>query len=235
MIPKKIHIVWNHRDIIGSDAPMIQHGLKNLIELNPDWQLTIYTPEDIDHDLRSILSQKNFEAVKSLHFVSLTDLWRMHKMYRDGGLYMDLDRLVNKPLSDIMDAETKWVCPTHDEYDFSNDFLMSDPGNPVFATAAEMYMSRVLQGWVHQYLLGPQTFMHACTLEICGEIIDINPGQQKFQEIREKMSQVSWIRTYREVKHNDMIVYQGPLGDELETMKRSFYAQEGVKHWTGEW
>jgi hypothetical protein len=36
MIPKLIHVVWNHRDILYSDHPLITNGLHNLIKLNPD-------------------------------------------------------------------------------------------------------------------------------------------------------------------------------------------------------
>jgi hypothetical protein len=235
MIPKRIHIVWNHKDVVNSTAPMITHGLRNLIDLNPDWELTVYTPEEVDRYLRDSTTAAEYDLIATRNHVSKTDLWRMIKMYNEGGLYMDIDRLVNIPLSDIVDDSVSWVCPTHDEYDFSNDFLLSSPGNPVFATTAKMYIHHVRQGWTHQYLLGPQIYMHACSLEICGEVIDINPGLEKFDMLRNLIAQHSWMRTYREIRHNDMIVYRGPLGDELETMKRSFYAQEGVRHWTGEW
>jgi len=32
-----------------------------------------------------------------------------------------------------------------------------------------------------------------------------------------------------------MLIYRGDQGDELEWIKRDFYAKEGVKHWTGDW
>ena len=37
------------------------------------------------------------------------------------------------------------------------------------------------------------------------------------------------------VPPNDTIIYKGNIGDELEVLKRDFYAKEGIKHWTGEW
>ena len=229
-------MVWNHREILHSDEPMIIHGLRALIDLNPDWTVTLYTPPDIDQYLREYLQHHEYQMVCGRNFVSRTDIWRMIKMFNEGGLYMDLDRLVNIPLCHILDDDrVTWVCPTHDEYDFSNDFLLSAPGNPVFAITAQMYLQRLQQGWHQQFLLGPQIFMHACTLELCGEIIDINPGQEKFDFIRQRIAQYSFIKTYREIRHNDMIIYRGSMGDELESMKRQFYAKEGVRHWTGDW
>jgi mannosyltransferase OCH1-like enzyme len=235
MIPKKIHVVWNHREVLNSQEPMIQHGLRNLIDLNPNWEVTLYTPNEIENYLRNNLTQIDYDIVRDKHFVSKTDIWRYLLMYEVGGLYIDLDRLCNRPLDPLIDQQTAWVCPTSEDYDITIDFLMSAPGNPVFRNAAQMYVTRRRQGWNHQYLLGPQTYMHAATLEICGEIVDINPGVEKFAEIRNKMAQFPFIKTYREVRYNDMIIYQGPLGDELESMKRDFYRKEGVQHWTGDW
>jgi hypothetical protein len=53
--------------------------------------------------------------------------------------------------------------------------------------------------------------------------------------IRDKFKKINFIKTYREVPPNDTIIYKGNIGDELEVLKRDFYAKEGIKHWTGEW
>jgi len=70
---------------------------------------------------------------------------------------------------------------------------------------------------------------------LCGEIVNTDPGIEKFDFLRQKISEMSFISTYREVPYNDMVVYRGPLGTELETMKRDFYKKEGITHWTGDW
>lgn len=237
-IPKIAHVVWNHREVVNSDHPLIVHGLRNLIKLNPDWKVTVYTPEDIDTDLKNWLDNNDYVMMKEVHFVSKIDLWRQFKMYKEGGLYMDLDRLYNIPMCDIIDQNTLWILPTTKEYDVSCDFMCSAPGNPVFKRAYEMYLDRRKNGWnkdTDQYFLGPQTYMHAVTLELCGEIINTDPGKEKFEIIRKKIAELPFAKTYREIPYNDMIVYQGKMGDDLEWIKRDFYAKEGVKHWTGDW
>jgi hypothetical protein len=70
---------------------------------------------------------------------------------------------------------------------------------------------------------------------LCGEIINTDPGKEKFEFLRSKIAEYPFIKTYREVPYNDMVVYRGNMGDNLEWIKRDFYAKEGIKHWTGDW
>lgn len=235
MIPKIAHIVWNHKEILKSNHPLIVNGLHNLIYLNPDWNVILYTPDEIEFYLKNILTQENYDLVKNRHFVSKIDLWRLFKMYLDGGLYMDLDRMVNIPLFEVAPEGIEWVLPTTKEYDFSCDFIMSAENNPAFKTAFEMYLTRLQSGWTDQYFLGPQTYMHAISYTLCGEIVNTDPGVEKFQMLRDKISEMPFVRTYREVPYDDMVIYKGDQGNTLEMIKRDFYAKEKIRHWTGDW
>jgi hypothetical protein len=235
LIPKKIHLVWNHRYITDSKHPLITFGIRQLIDLNPDWEVTVYVPSDIESDLQSALTPEDYALVKERHFVSKIDLWRLFKMYHEGGLYVDIDRLCNKSLSTIIDENTQWVCPTSGDFDVTCDFLLSAPFNPVFLNGIKLYIQRLREGHTSQYFLGPQTYMHAVTLTLCGELINTNPGVEKMNYIRDRIRQLPFAKTYKELPPSDTILYSGPLGEKLEELKRDFYASENVKHWTGEW
>lgn len=235
MIPKIAHLVWNHRGILDSDHPMIVNGLHSLIRLNPDWKVTVYTPDEVEGYLAAALSPEDYTLVKGRHFVSKIDLWRQFKMYEEGGLYMDLDKMVNVPLSDIVTEGVEWVLPTTKEYDFSCDVMLSAPNNPAFKNCYNMYLDRLRRGLTNQYFLGPQTYMHAVSFTLCGQMVNTDPGVEAFEMLRAKMSEIPFIRTYRETPHDDMLLYRGDRGDELEWIKRDFYAKEGIRHWTGDW
>lgn len=235
MIPKIAHVVWNHKGVLTNYHPFLTNGLHNLISMNPDWAVTVYTPKDIEYDLRHVLSDHHYNLVKNRHFVSKIDLWRQFKMYFEGGFYMDIDRLYNIPLSDIIDDGIKWVLPITKDYDFSCDIMLSAPNNPAFMKVAELYLNRVDRGWNDQYLLGPQTYMHGVSLTLSGKIVDTDPGAEQMNHLRSIMREHSFIKTYTEYPPGDTITYAGSLGSSWEQLKRDFYASEGVKHWTGEW
>lgn len=237
-IPKIVHMVWNHKRVVDSQSPMILNGLRKIIDLNPEWEVILYTPDEVEEYLKDALERRDYNIVKDKHLVSKLDLWRAMKLFSEGGVYIDIDRFCNVKLSDLASEGIKWVLPTYRDVDFSCDFMMSAPQNPAFAKTVELYLQRRRIGNNNQYFLGPQTYMHGVTSVLCGQVIDSNPGQQVFNQIREVISQASFIKTYREDPPNNTIIYNPSDTDpvlDLETLKREFYADEGVTHWTGEW
>ena len=236
MIPKKVHLSWKTKDLLDSESPLITEGVKKLIELNPNWEVTIYDDAEVDAYLQDKLEPQLYALIADKHIVQKTDLWRLIKLYIEGGLYMDIDRFVNTPLDDLVDEDTKWVVPTCRDYDFSHDFMMTAPQNPAYQVAANLYLERLKQGHNSIYFLGPQTYMHAITMVLMGEMINTDPGIEVFEKIREKMEASGFIKTYREDPPYDTIIYRnGTLGLNWEQEKRAFYAESGLKHWSGEW
>jgi mannosyltransferase OCH1-like enzyme len=236
MIPKKIHLSWKTKDLLASESPLITEGVKKLIELNPNWEVTIYDDAEVDAYLQKHLEPTLYALIANKHIVQKTDLWRLIKLFEEGGLYMDIDRFVDTPLDDLIDEGTKWVVPTCRDYDFSHDFMMTAPQNPVYSTAIHLYIQRLQEGHNNIYFLGPQTYMHAITLVVMGKMINTDPGVEVFDRIRETMDAAGFIKTYREDPPYNTIVYrEGALGLNWEQEKRKFYAEAGLKHWSGDW
>ena len=161
MIPKIVHLSWKTKDLLDSDSPLVQEGMKKLVELNPDWDVQISTDDEVDSYLQAQLEPKIYELIADKHVVQKTDLWRLIKLFTEGGVYVDIDRFVDTPLDELVDKDTKWVVPTCRDYDFSHDFMMTAPQNPVYQMAANLYVQRLQKGHNSIYFLGPQTYMHA--------------------------------------------------------------------------
>lgn len=235
-IPKIVHMSWVKKYIANHPSDFIQNGLGNLIRLNPEWKVTIYEDHEIEEYIKSKLGINEYKLFENTSIVEKSDIWRLLKIYFEGGLYSDLDRLHNIPLNNIIEKNTKCVLPTCLDLDFSHTFMMSAPQNPIFSTTIDLLLQRRFQGYRHVYFLGPQTYMHGVTKTLFGEIIDSNPGKEKFDEIRKALSQVSSIKTYRETGPGDLITNKLNITEEeYEKQKRAFYAEFGIKHWTGEW
>lgn len=243
-IPKKVHISWNDKDVLEHPSPLIQNGLRNLVAMNPDWEVTISDDADIDAQLQHYLPGDDYALIRDAHIVAKSDAWRLCKLLHEGGLYIDIDRFYNIPLADISTPETKWVLPTYQDYDFSQDFMLSSPGNPAFAETLRLQFERRRQGHQNIYLLGAQTYMHAVTTALTGRMINTDPGTDAFAEIRARLSTLPFIQTYRETSPYDTVVYRhdperfqtdASNTTDWETLKREFYASYQVRHWTGEW
>jgi|688.fasta_scaffold210651_2 hypothetical protein len=234
-IPKIAHVAWKTKDVVNSQSPLILNGLRKLIDLNPDWTVTVYDDNEIDEYLRNTLNKRDYNLIKDIHIVEKSDLWRLFKLYNEGGLYMDIDRFYNVPLSEIVTDGIKCVLPTCLDWDFSQDFMLTEPKNPIQAQTIELILKRRYEGHKNVFFLGPQTYMHALTMVIFGEMINTNPGVEKFNEMRKYLEQISFIKTYRESPPNDTIVYRGEKIIDWENIKRQFYAESNIKHWSGEW
>lgn len=235
MIPKKIHISWKTKDLLDSDSVMVTEGVKRLKELNPDWELTIHDDADVDQYLKEQLELEVYALIADKHVVQKTDLWRLIKLFTEGGLYIDIDRFVDTPLNELLDEDTRWVLPTCQDHDFSHDFMMTAPSNPAFLNAANLYIQRLQEGHTSVYFLGPQTYMHAVTITLLGQTVDTNPGETVFGKIRQVIENSGFIKTYREDPPYSTIVYRGNMAVNWENEKRSFYAASGLKHWSGDW
>ena len=236
MIPKIVHMSWKSKDVIGSNAELIKNGLRNLIDLNPDWDVQISTDEEVAAYLNKVLSEPDYTLVKNIGVVPQTDIWRLLKLFYEGGAYIDIDRLCNKPLSNLTEPGVKWVLPTCEDNDFSHDFMMTLAGNPAIANVIKLYFERRRSGYDSVYFLGAQTYMHGITHSLFGEMIDTNPGKEKFEWIRNEIDKMPFIKLHRESLPNDTVIYKGDVSAvSWETMKRQFYKENQIKHWTGEW
>jgi hypothetical protein len=146
-------------------------------------------------------------------------------------MYIDVDRLCNVKLSEVIKESTKCVLPTHKDYDFSQDLMITEAGNPIFKEAIELQIKRRWEGNRNIYFLGPQTYMHAVTKVLTGEMINTNPGKDTMENLRSIIKNSGFLDTYVENNIFDTFLYRGKV--ELfdhEIEKRKLYKEYNLKH-----
>ena len=236
MIPKIVHTSWKDKTILQSQSPLIQEGIANLIQLNPDWKVTIYDDEEVNEYLYQSMDARDFKLIENDHIVAKTDIWRLIKLYREGGLYLDIDRYCNIKFDDYFSDEIKCVLPMCLDIGFSHDFMMSEIANPIYLETYKLLVQRRYET-SHIYFLGPQTYMHGVTKVLMGQMIDVNPDRNTIQHIRQTLEDIPFIYTYREELPYNSVICRDKQGtyDEWENQKRELYQNYNLKHWTGDW
>ena len=141
----------------------------------------------------------------------------------------------NIPLSEIVTDDIKCVLPTCLDWDFSQDIILTEPNNPIQLQTIELIMQRRYEGHKNVFFLGPQTYMNAVTKVLFGEMIHTNPGVEKFAEMRKSLEKISFIKTYREHPPHDTVLYRSDDKLDWEKLKKEFYANANIKHWSGDW
>ena len=225
-IEKKIHVSWKNKNILNLNFNMIKNGIYNLRKLNPDYSFEISDDDDVNDYLENKLSPGDFELIKYKHIVEKTDLWRLLKIYNEGGVYMDIDRLCNIPLSCIINNSVKCVLPTYRDFDFSQDIMISCSKNIIHKRAIELNLERRRSGEERLVYLGPDTYLHAISEILINKQSPRENNQILFNQLREIINKCEYLITYRENPPYDTIVYQGP---EIKFDKKAFYRDQGVK------
>jgi len=225
-IEKKIHISWKNKEVLHSTCNIIQHGIVQLKELNPEYEFILYDDEEVEVYLQQ-LPKEDYERIQGRPMVEKIDLWRLLILYHEGGLYQDIDRLCNVSLHTILTPTTKCLLPTYYDIDFSQDIMCSSSKNPLFLRAIELNLIRRRHSTDIMYL-GPHTYFHAVTEMILGHSLERDPGPDAMNLLRQRIQECPYVQTFREEPPFHTILYQGPT---IVFDKERLYQSEGVKHW----
>lgn len=95
MIPKIIHYCWFGR---GSMSGLALKCIESWHKYMPDWEYKLWNEDNFD--IQSVPYVK--EAYESRKFAFVTDYVRLWALYTEGGVYMDTDVEILKPLDDLM-------------------------------------------------------------------------------------------------------------------------------------
>ena len=233
-IPKKIHLSWKNKDILNSNYELIKKGPKNLELLNPDWGIEVYDDDDINKLLRDTIGKNNWNLIKDRKITEKTDLWRLIKTYQEGGLYIDIDRYIDTPLSEIINKKTAMFLPTFQDVDFSQDFILTCPKNPIIGKAIANNLNYRLKD-ESLFFLAVQSYMHSVSEVLTGKAVDRGNNPEYFNNIRNRIDSCEHLETFREIGPEYHTLYRNLAGDFnakiFEKDKADFYNGESVIHW----
>lgn len=239
-IPKVIHISWKSKNILTSKNPMIINGILNMKNINPEYDLQISDDADVEKYIIEHVSNKDYENIKNKHIVEKVDLWRLLKMYYEGGIYVDIDRYCNIPFKDIIRPNTKCILATHKDLNFSQDIMISCKGNPIHFNTIKMNLNRRNANPKSKiYYLGPKTYMNATTLTLYGKMYDEGLDPALFSYLRKQLHNSKYFQTFREEDggcngFHRTLIYDHTLstfkaGNGLS--KKDFYNEFNIKFW----
>ena len=236
-IPKKIHLSWKNKNVLNSNYSLIKKGAKNLELLNPDWDIEVNDDEDVNRYIRDNIGKSSWELIKDRKITEKTDLWRLLKIYKEGGLYVDIDRYIDTPLSDIIKANTSCVIPTFQDIDFSQDFVLSCANNPMIERAISNNLFNRKNGQ-NLFYTAVCSYMHAASEFLSGQKVERGDNPVYFNDIRKQIESCEYLETFREIGPEYHTLYRNIAGDfnmqTFEKDKADFYNGESVVHWNVE-
>lgn len=130
MIPKKIHYVWLGK---GEKNERIKKCIDSWRKFLPDYEIVEWNEDNFDINYNDF-TKKSYELKK---YAFTSDVIRLYALYTEGGIYMDTDVEVYKPLDEFLSLEgftgfediNYPVCAT----------MGAEKGNPVIGLMLKYY------------------------------------------------------------------------------------------------
>lgn len=164
MIPKVIYQVsigLNH------EIPPVQEVVNTMRTLNPDYGYKLFTHEsELDNFVHEHYSGSIVECYDKLNIlVAKTDLWRYLYLYVHGGVYLDMDSALVKPLSTMIDDSDEAVVTKESILDLYVQWaLVFNKGHPILKRVIELIVDNIqtnrFPNDIHK-MTGPTVFTQA--------------------------------------------------------------------------
>ena len=240
MIPKVIHVSWVDKvKLFTSNNPLAINGIQNMKRINPDYIIQVSDNNDVDDYIQSCISNDDWLLIQNRHIVEKVDLWRLLKIYNEGGIYCDIDRLCNIPFKGIINEKDICILPTHFQIDFSQDIMISEKGQDIHKLAIELNLSRRRDGCDDVLTLGPVTYFHAITDRIWGRQLSRFQNDKIWKRLIRKVNEREGYKTFEEkpvespLEQRTIIYkYDGNYQAGNKQSKEDFYNESKIKHWT---
>jgi mannosyltransferase OCH1-like enzyme len=98
-IPKRIYQTWKTKNLPWG----IKNVITNMMELNPSYSHYLYDDDEIDKFVLENYPGEIAECFNKLNIgASRADLWRYLILYKYGGVYLDIDAAILKPLDTLI-------------------------------------------------------------------------------------------------------------------------------------
>lgn len=98
MIPKKIHYVWLGK---GEKNERIKKCIDSWRKFLPDYEIIEWNEDNFDINYNEF-TKKSYDLKK---YAFTSDVIRLYALYTEGGIYMDTDVEVYKPLDEFLTEE----------------------------------------------------------------------------------------------------------------------------------
>jgi len=135
------HIIMQTYKSINSVPELVFDNIKNQ---NPDWEYNFLDDKEIEKFLKKEYPPQILQKFNSFsHGAHRADLFRLCWLYKKGGVYVDIDTQLLKPLNQII-KDKKLIIPITDvdgsRKRLLNCFMVSKKGNPLILECIKSVM-----------------------------------------------------------------------------------------------
>jgi mannosyltransferase OCH1-like enzyme len=229
MIPKVIYQTFYTKNLPQNISNLIE-GMKIL---NPEYEFHLYDDKEIESFIESEFGGNVYKAFKMLKVgAAKADLWRYCVLYKNGGIYLDIDSEINNNLDLLITKDYSAIISRETHKDiFLQWCLMFESNHSILKMCIDKCVENILNKKSDNilHLTGPVVFSKS-VFEYCKEL-NINIWTTSDKEVNK----------YITVNKLDLMIYSTDFGDFCK-FKNNFHSDiesfnitnNRYRHWSDE-
>ena len=142
-IPKVIYQTWKKK---GADLhPVLQSVQQRIMQLNPEYEYRFFDDDDIMRFVQQEYDDRVYRAFCMLNVgAARADFWRYLVLYRWGGVYLDMDSTLLRPLRELIRVGDRCIISREGNPDvFLQWMLVFEPGHPILKTCIDLCVQNI--------------------------------------------------------------------------------------------
>jgi len=166
-IPRVVYQTWYTRNLHKE----VRKERRHMQEINPDYEFKLFLDAEMDKFVESNFDRRVYDAYSKLNIVTAkADFWRYLVLYKNGGVYIDMDSAILKPLSSFIGEKDQAVLTVQrngvdgSEPLFAQWGLIFAPGHPILNRTIECIIDNISQRRFANstlFLTGPVVYSNA--------------------------------------------------------------------------
>ena len=158
MIPKKIFQTWSTKEL----PTLVKDSVDKMLSLNKDYKYFIFDDFDLEFYVKSNFGGEIFEAFDMLTIgAAKADLWRYLVLYKEGGVYLDMDSEILLNLDGLINDEDEAIITRErNPNKFVQWCLIFNSGHPILKICIDKCVKNILSKKTENILklTGPDVF-----------------------------------------------------------------------------
>lgn len=159
-IPKIIYQTWKTKNLHKD----IKRVRDNIQLLNPDYTMVLYDDADMEQFIKDNFDDAVYRSYMRLNVgASKADFWRYCILYINGGVYLDIDSDIIRPLNQLIIGDEQCIITREKNAGIFNQWIMVFQKNhPILLKAIHMCCDNISKNITDiMELTGPKVFSRA--------------------------------------------------------------------------
>ena len=161
-IPKVIYQTWKTKQLTENCARIRE----NIQHLNPDYTKILYDDNEMDAFIKTNFDEYTYNCYSKLYVgAARADFWRYCILYKNGGVYLDIDSNIYKSLDELIHGDEQCIITRSNE-SFNNWIMIFEAGHPILLKTIQLCCENITKRTTNYVgkLTGPEVLTDAINI-----------------------------------------------------------------------